>query len=105
MNFEVFCESSWQIDRCLPKEITASKIPLFFLKFYDLKKEFKKLHKVTADLIQILEFYQIKDGLLFSSLDYCIAMSKIVSKMISLGHSFYKPETSIITNQTTILKV
>lgn len=101
----ICCESAWHIDRCLGKEIVNQKPPDYFKHFFDLRREFKKSFKLSVNLLQMLDFLEIKAGFLFSGNDYCVVISKILTEMLKRGHYFLTPEKSVFSEESVVVKL
>lgn len=60
---------------------------------------------MNLNLVQILELLNIKTGFLFSGNDYCVAISKVVTEMLTRGHYFVTPEKSVFSEESTVIKL
>jgi hypothetical protein len=90
--FIILSENSWHIDKCCSKEIFLKKkeLPNYFTQFFDLRKEFSKVHELNLNLFKMLDFLELKSGVLLSASEYCESISNIVIKLLEQGFNFQK---------------
>eukprot|EP01080_Neovahlkampfia_damariscottae_P008958 gene8958-907_t len=105
--FIIITESSWHIDKCCSKELYLKKkeIPNHFINFFDLRKEFSKLFNLNFNLFKMMDYLELKNGLLLSGAEYCESMSNVIIKLLEKGHIFENPERSILSSDSSIVKL
>ena len=78
-----FCAGSNQVTREL--YLKKKEIPNYFIEFFDLRKEFSKVFNLNLNLFKMIDFLEIKNGLLLSGAEYCDSISKVIEKLLEKG--------------------